>query len=83
MADLYPTPTRLALLRQIDAREVWSSLRDDVIRTQFGQGRVVTAAVNEMWRAGWVEPVVGPIGTLWTVTDTGRDVLTPATHATT
>lgn len=78
MSDLYPTPTRLALLREIDAGQVWSSLRDSTIRTNLGQGRIVTDRVTEMWHAGWVEPVVGPIGELWALTAIGRGVLEDA-----
>jgi hypothetical protein len=78
MYSLHPTPTRLAALRFVAAGEIWTVTGTEVIRTEYGQGLAVTDRVHEMWHAGWVEPVVGPIGELWNVTDAGRQVLAEA-----
>ncbi len=78
MYNLHPTPTLLAALRFVAAGEIWTVTGTEVIRTEYGKGLNVTSRVHEMWHAGWVEPVVGPIGELWNVTDAGRKVLAAA-----
>lgn len=83
MSDLFPTPTRLRLLAQIDNGQVLTDItRDDdqdVIwlfpdaPTSWWDRRKVTAQVRELEAAGWVEEFM-PGGT-WRLTDAGRDVL--------
>ena len=75
MSDLYPTKTRLALLRSIaDGRVTadWDS-RGDTAWTDERSGRVVTSRVREMSRAGWV--VIASIVDDLSLTDAGREVL--------
>lgn len=80
--SLYPTPTRLALLADVDAGEVWqrsdgqSELTD---RDQFGVSDpvcIVTSRIAELERAGWVHLVELAYGSRqWQLTDAGRAVL--------
>lgn len=80
MSDLFPTPTRLALLRDIDAGHV---LVDTTVEkftvvlfpdapTSWQDRQTVTARVIELEVAGWAElaPWHG-----WQLTDAGRAVL--------
>lgn len=81
MPDLYPTKTRLALLRDIRdghviegpvepwAGDVWNTARAET----GDQARKVTARVHELEDAGWVE--CGGDLTTWSLTAAGRAVL--------
>jgi len=72
MSDLYPTPTRLALLRRVaEGQIVW--LAGGISRDERDGSRV-TARVAEMERAGWITRDFGP-WRRWKLTDTGRAVL--------
>lgn len=84
--ELHPTPTRLALLRDIadPAVEVYRKrdLDSDAIKSYCGF-RVVTAMIAEFERAGWVR--LGPADhpsiyarRPWELTDLGRQVLAAA-----
>lgn len=60
MADLYPTKSRLALLRGIGRGEVaayphYEGSAVDYYWDGDGGGRKVTGRVDEVLRAGWVE----------------------------
>lgn len=68
--DLHPTPTRLALLREVaKPMEVW---KDDLTGESYiADGPKVTARLAEMEAAGWVEVD----NSFWQLTDTGRAVL--------
>ncbi len=71
---LYPTPTRLALLADVDARRVIDD-EDFAPYLELGvDGRArVAEAIWDMERAGWVTQ---PTGTkVWELTDAGRAVL--------
>lgn len=78
--DLYPTPTRRDLLREV---------ADERIIRGHGGGsfhrrthNTVTARIAEMDQAGWVElgpPEPGSGARPWRLTDTGRAVLHRAT----
>jgi hypothetical protein len=68
--DLHPTPSRLALLRDIEAGHVWSTL-GVAYNGASSRTRRVNAAVQEMRQAGWAEAQYGE----WRLTDRGRDVL--------
>lgn len=70
MIELYPTPSRLALLRDIDAGHVWSTA-GAAYSGASGRTRRVNTAVQEMRQAGWVEALYGQ----WKLTDAGRTVL--------
>lgn len=86
--SLYPTPTRLALLRAVDAGEVtrsWS-LRMEPVDRRTGQrvnaramfSTSCSARMAELARAGWVTypPMRFGGGSVpWTLTDAGRAVL--------
>lgn len=81
--DLFPTPHRLALLRDVDAGEIWqSSNHESWDALMFKR----TTRVTEAERAGWIElgeGVAGKVGTpfagasarRWRLTDAGRAVL--------
>lgn len=73
-SDLYPTPSRLALLRDVDAGNVFRDrLGDDYISAD----RKVSDRIGAMERAGWVERF-GPTEDRfehWRVADAGRAVL--------
>jgi hypothetical protein len=82
MSDLYPTPTRLALLRAVVAGEIWQNSNGESVETDsdvLGVSdpvRRVTAAVHEQQRAGWIELVELKYGAKqWQLTDEGRAVL--------
>lgn len=81
MAGLYPTPTRLDLLRAVLAGRVWKQAG----RTYLDGYRNVTAVVAEEAAAGWVgladlDPAV-PHKRRWDITSTGRAVLARADEA--
>lgn len=67
--SLYPTKTRLALLRAVAERNVIRDGQHDLDRS--AEYRIVDARMGEMNRAGWVQLVDGS----WSLTDTGRTVL--------
>jgi hypothetical protein len=72
MSDLFPTPTRLALLAEVEAGLVTGSPAAGVLVWRGpGIHRRVTAAMVELQRAGWVDVVHGE----WWPTATGRAVL--------
>lgn len=84
-ADLYPTKTRLALLRQVANSQVITDISpeaddQDVIwlfpdaPTSWQWRTRVTARIREMEHAGWVTEG-DHIGATWYPTDTGYDVL--------
>lgn len=84
--DLYPTPTRLALLRQVANGQVCTDFMasidteggDDVIvlfpdaPTAWSDRRRVTARIREMEAAGWVRELTGGD---WFLTDAGQALL--------
>lgn len=73
MADLYPTKTRLALLRDVDAGNVLDGITDDHVWLVDNPEppRKVCARMREMEAAGWVEQGEP----FWRLTDAGREVL--------
>jgi len=82
MSELYPTKTRLALLRAVEAGDVWAGTRDD--STQIDMFWVdpqpphdsvkVTARIDEFHRAGWLsDEDLKP-----SLSDAGRAVLEEA-----
>ena len=71
-ADLYPTPTRLALLADVAAGHVVGSLYGHIINTAYGLRRTVTLRIWDMHRAGWVRSNADDI---WQLTDVGRTIL--------
>lgn len=77
MSDLYPTPTRLALLAEIGFGRVF---QDVAGASYIDAGRKVTAQVNEFAAAGWAElrgsdrPSLFPLPR-WHLTDAGREIL--------
>ena len=82
-AALFPTPTRLALLREVASGRVFrDGLGDDYITG----GAKVNARIAELDRAGWVEldttpgPLSAPHWALphWILTPAGRDLLDSA-----
>lgn len=85
MTDLYPTPTRLALLERTEREKVrreYDTTTDTWIDADTYAGRTVTAVMADMERAGWVElePTRFATGTVgyevayWRLTDAGRAV---------
>ena len=86
--SLYPTKTRLALLRQVANSQVQAQYFDETqafdepravlfpdAPTSWQDRRIVTARMRELERAGWVrEPALGDFGT-YQVTDEGRKIL--------
>jgi len=85
MTDLYPTKTRLELLREVASSKVkwWpNDVGDDdewaCWYSDNGGDRKVTARMNELEAAGWVHK--GPVrnwtaGRVYEVTDTGAAIL--------
>lgn len=77
--DLHPTPTRLALLRAVDAADVIEGLTEDtdgdtwLLAQPPYEHRRVTSRVDEALLADWVR--LGPDGVTWRLTDSGRAVL--------
>lgn len=79
MADLYPTPTRLALLRHVAAGRVHKHTHDGNSTANAGWTRV-TARIAEAEQAGWVElEQADHLGAsplrLWRLTAAGRAIL--------
>jgi predicted transcriptional regulator len=74
---LYPTKTRLDLLRAVENRRVFTANGITVRRTDGDQNlnRRCDAVVREMEAAGWVR--LGNTGT-YELTDAGRDLLEAA-----
>lgn len=82
MADLFATPTRLDLLREVEAAEVWQQSNGHSIIEQGTRTRKVTAEVAAMERAGWITLVALRFGAKrWDLTDSGRAVLDAAAKA--
>jgi hypothetical protein len=74
MPDLYPTPSRLALLREVFGQRVFQDrLGDNYVSGE----RKCNAAITEMRAADWVRLVdlSGDGILMWEITDAGRDVL--------
>lgn len=78
--DLFPTKTRLTLLRDVAVGEVWQR-RDGVSTTTGTIGLdtqdlvVVTARIAELESAGWVHLYAHALAWQWQLTDVGREVL--------
>lgn len=78
MSDLYPTPTRLDLLRQVDAGHVF---KDSIGDSYISAGAKVNARIRELLLAGWVVLGARVRGLLyWEPTPVGRAVLFAAEH---
>lgn len=83
MSDLYPTPTRLALLRDVANGQVMTDItrNEDVILlfpnapTEWQTRQGVTSRVRELERVGWVEEDYDDGHWEWQVTAAGRAVL--------
>jgi hypothetical protein len=81
VSDLYPTKTRLALLRDVADGEVWQHSNGESVVSLSGDtgGPSVarcTAAIEEQRDAGWVHLVELKHGAKqWQRTDAGRAVL--------
>lgn len=81
MPDLYPTPSLLALLREVAALAVF---QDEIGDSYIAADRKVTARMAELKAADWVKLVPGgqpgsfqlPV---WHLTETGEAVL--VTHS--
>lgn len=80
--SLYPTKTRLALLRAVAEGEVWQNSNGESVETlaaTLGVSdpvRRVTAGIAEQERAGWVHLAELKYGSKqWQLTATGREVL--------
>lgn len=79
--SLYPTPSRLALLRAVSYGEVLEGITDEhagvtwlTTGAEDGEpARKVTARIDEMHRAGWVE--LADDAVTWRLTELGRIVL--------
>lgn len=91
MSDLFPTKTRLALLRQVANSQVVTDIVLDVddqdviwlfpdAPTSWQDHIRVTARIREMEHAGWVTTVDG-VGMSWYPTDAGYAVLAEADKA--
>lgn len=89
VGDLYPTPTRLALLRGVDRREVTGYPQHESAEVAYywdgdGGGRRVTKRTEELIRAGWVQKGVVRVGDIeypthsMRLTEAGRKVLEEA-----
>jgi hypothetical protein len=74
-ADLYPTPARLALLRDVDDGKVCDHSTEfaPYLRLDDGELARVADAIWAMERAGWVMQPVASM--LWELTGAGRQVL--------
>lgn len=81
MADLHPSPGRLALLAAVDAGTVMDGITDDdaylVDPAGVERPRKVTAQARKMAAAGWIELPDGPDAApvYYQLTDTGRIIL--------
>jgi hypothetical protein len=75
--DLYPTPTRLALLREVATGEAWQKSTGHTVVEQInGRVRNVTVRIAEMQQAGWI--VLTPMrfgAKRWDLTDAGTAAL--------
>lgn len=81
MSDLYPTKTRIALLRDVDDGTVVYSANSGVLNTATLPPTQVLDAVIELRQAGWiaVDFSRGTLGSYpYVLTDTGRAVLDAA-----
>ena len=73
--DLYPTPTRLALLADIDAGKVADNA-DAIPMLDLGPDEKPSRVADGVWelhRAKWVHQLEGE--KLWRLTWRGRDVM--------
>jgi hypothetical protein len=78
--NLYPTPTRIQLLRDIANAQVFTDLTADTARvvlcpyapTEWQTQQTVTKRVQELESAGWVAETDGAD---WVLTDAGREIL--------
>jgi hypothetical protein len=87
MSDLYPTKTRLALLRDVAGEHITRNYFADGERDTDGDGDKVTARIAEAEKAGWVhldDKVWTTINVFdggwwtlryWRLTDAGRALL--------
>jgi DNA-binding MarR family transcriptional regulator len=78
MTDPYPTPARLALLRNVDAGVVNVAHQEDDTIIDIRDHYRVTARIREMKDAGWVNWNPAEGSTWYTrvrLTDAGRAVL--------
>lgn len=78
MTDLYPTPTRIKLLRAIEAGEVVRSWALRMEPHDRLDGRRVNRRVEELARAGWAAYPPMQFGgrtAVWRLTDAGREIL--------
>lgn len=77
MSDLYPTPNRLALLREVWAGNVLEGITEEtdghtwLIDPETGDRRRVCARIAEALKAGWVVQDEA----FWRLTHTGQAVL--------
>ncbi len=74
--SLYPTPTRLALLQDIAVRDVIEGINGEdgiFVLNSLDEPRRVTAQIEQMARAGWVE--LDDAHLYWQLTAEGRRVL--------
>jgi hypothetical protein len=82
--SLYPTPSRLKLLRAIADGQVWRDNWFPYGDFEVGAGRRVNSRIAEMQRAGWVylgsEPGMG--ATHWHLTEAGQQILQANTTST-
>jgi hypothetical protein len=82
--DLYPTPTRLKLLRQVANRQVivdltlddggWRVVLFPYAPTQYQDQVTVTHRIDELERAGWVK-LLEPAEVDYVLTDEGWQIL--------
>jgi hypothetical protein len=77
VSNLYPTPTRLALLREVAAGNVIEGITEEtdghtwLVDPETGDRRKVCARIEEALKAGWVVQDEA----FWRLTRTGRAVL--------
>lgn len=78
-AGLYTTPSRLALLREVQAGEVWQQSTGESVIEDAVRDIRVTSQVAAMERAGWISLTAMRFGAKrWDLTDSGRSVLDAA-----
>jgi hypothetical protein len=76
VSDLYPTKTRLGLLRDAAAGRVRSEHGNIIATDSDGGRRTVSAAVEELCVAGWLKPgEVRAARRQYDITDAGRALL--------
>lgn len=75
--SLHPTPTRIALLRDVAAGHVYTSGDDgEIYNDARGDHRKVSARLIELFRPRWVKPVPREDAVQgWAVADDGQAVL--------